>query len=177
MEVILKEDFPSLGYVGDRVSVKAGYARNFLVPRGIALESSTRNAKLLKHQMQGINSKKIRRKAEADEYARKLQEVNLEFTLKVGEHGKSFGSVTTRNIEQAFKEAGHDIDRRQLSLSEPIKGAGKYSVHVKLHSEVSIALELLVKADKVAADSAKKKEKKEKQEAVEETETEESSAE
>jgi large subunit ribosomal protein L9 len=176
MEVILKEDFPSLGYIGDKVNVKPGYARNFLVPRGIALESSSRNAKLLKHNLQGINAKKIRRKAEADEYARKLQEVNLEFTLKIGGHGKSYGSISTRHIEQAFKESGHDIDKRQITLSEPIRSAGKFSVHVKLHSEVSIALEVLVIADKVA-EAPKQKEKKEEKEVIKDPESEEQSTE
>jgi large subunit ribosomal protein L9 len=136
MEVILQADFPTLGYVGDRVDVANGYARNFLIPRGIAVEASSRNERQIKHLLSAINVKKARLRGEAETLAKKLEGVNLEFKLRVGEGGKTFGSITTKDIEAAFKAQGFEILRKQIRQVEPFKKAGDYKVQVKLHSEV-----------------------------------------
>lgn len=140
MEVILQADFPTLGYVGDRVDVANGYARNFLIPRGIAVEASSRNERQIKHLLSSINVKKARLRGEAEELAKKLEAVTLEFKLKVGEGGKTFGSITTKDLEAAFKAQGFDILRKQIRQTEPFKKAGEFKVQVKLHSEVSASV-------------------------------------
>jgi len=147
MEVILQQDYTSLGYIGDRVRVKGGYARNFLIPRGIALESSVHNEKILRHKLGGINAKKVRMRAEAQELATKLEALKLDFTLRVGAAGRTFGSVTTRDLEAALKKEGYVLDKKQIILSEPIKKGGEHKISVKLHSEVFAHLTVSVMTD------------------------------
>jgi len=147
MEVILQQDFPALGYVGDRVKVKGGYARNFLIPRGIALEASVHNESLLKHKLGGINARKIKLKAQAQELAAKLEALRLEFFLRMGAAGKAYGSITVKDIEEGLKREGFIIDRRQVSLPEPIRKAGEHKVSVKLHSEVTAGLKVQVNTE------------------------------
>jgi large subunit ribosomal protein L9 len=136
MEIILTEDFKQLGYVGDKVSVKRGFARNFLFPRGIAVEFNSRNANELKHKLALIVAKREKKKQEAELFAKSLQGLILEFNLSIGKQGKSFGSVSMRDIELAFKEKGFDIDRRQLRAVESFKSGGEHELTVKLHPEV-----------------------------------------
>ncbi|MBN8548900.1 MAG: 50S ribosomal protein L9 [Deltaproteobacteria bacterium] len=144
MEVILQENYPSLGYVGDRVNVKGGFARNFLIPRGIAIEASSRNERVLKHRLQHVMAKRIRLKSEAEALGKQLAEAALEFTLKMGEAGKSFGSITSRDIETALKAKGFEIDRKQVRMTESLRKAGEFKVSVKLHAEVIIAVPVKV---------------------------------
>lgn len=148
MEVILQEDFPSLGYIGDRVSVRRGYARNFLLPRGIAVEASSSNAKILNHKIAGINAKKAKKKAEAEALGERIKTQKLEFKLKAGGAGKSFGSVTSRDVEAQLKEQGFEIDRRQVKLTDPLRAAGQYTVQIKLHSEVLVPVSVTLISDK-----------------------------
>lgn len=140
MEVILQSDFPSLGYVGDRVNVANGYARNYLIPRGVAVEASSRNERQIKHLLSAINVKKARLRGEAEELSKKVGAVTVEFKLKVGEGGKTFGAITPKDIEAALKAQGFDILRKQIRLLEPLKKAGEYKVQVKLHSEVTASI-------------------------------------
>lgn len=154
MEVILREDFLSLGYVGDTVRVKRGFARNYLIPRGIAVESSTTNEKVLKHKLSAIVAKRIKKKAEAEQFAKILEQVIVEFTLKVGAKGKSFGSVTAKDVEASLKALGYEVDRRQIRLIEAIRGPGAHKVEVKLHSEVVVPVQVKVIAAQVAAPAA-----------------------
>lgn len=160
MEVILKEDYISLGYIGDSVRVRRGFARNFLIPRGIAVEASSGNERQLKHKLSGIIAKRIKKKAEAEEFAKVLGQVTVEFTLKVGSRGKSFGAVTSRDIEASLKTLGYQVDRRQIRLGETIKGPGAYTVDVKLHSEVTVPVNVkVIAAQPVAAPAAEGAEK------------------
>jgi large subunit ribosomal protein L9 len=160
MEVILKEDYISLGYIGDTVKVRRGFARNFLIPRGIAVEASSGNERQLKHKLSGIISKRIKKKAEAEAFAKVLGQVTVEFTLKVGSKGKSFGAVTTRDIESSLKALGYEVDRRQIRLGETIKGPGVYAVDVKLHSEVTVPVSVkVIAAQPVAAPASEGAEK------------------
>ena len=154
MEVILQQDYPQLGFIGDRLSVKRGYARNFLLPRGIALEVSSRNAKELKHRLALISARKEKKKAEAQELADKLNAVVLEFKLKIGVSGKSYGSIQSKEIDAELKKLGFVLERRQIRLGEPIKTAGEFKVTIKLHSEVSAACAVNVKADKIVEAAA-----------------------
>lgn len=151
MEIVLRQDFPALGYVGDRVNVRRGYARNFLIPRGIGVEIGSRSARTIGHLIAGVNAHKLRLKTQADELASRLAAVKLEFTLKIGGQGKSFGSVSLRDIEVALEQQGFKFDRRQLRLPEPIKGGGQFSVTVKLHSEVTVTLPISVTVERQQA--------------------------
>ena len=150
MEVILQSDFPALGYTGDRVNVRPGYARNFLIPRGIALESSSRNAKLLKHKLAIVNAKRAKLRSEAEVFGSTVSQLVLEFTLRIGAQGKSFGSITARDIEAGLRQREVAIDRRQIRLPEPIRGAGEHKVEIKLHSDVVVFLMVKVQAERVA---------------------------
>jgi large subunit ribosomal protein L9 len=160
MEVILREDYISLGYIGDTVRVRRGFARNFLIPRGIAVEASSRNDRELKHKLSGIISKRIKRKAEAEAFAKVLGQVTVEFTLKVGSKGKSFGSVTSRDVEASLKALGYEIDRRQIRISETIKAPGVYTVEIKLHSEVIVPVSVKVIAAQPPVTASAGKEEK-----------------
>lgn len=161
MEVILREDFLQLGYIGDRVKVKRGYARNYLIPRGLAVEASKRNNSLLQHQLSGILAKRLKKKAEAEAFGKTISDVIVEFTIKIGLSGKSFGSVTTRDIEGKLKELGYAVDRKQIKLLDTIKGAGAYRADVKLHSEVTVPIQVKVVAERpVAAEAAEGKSEK-----------------
>lgn len=144
MEVILREDCLPLGYVGDTVRVKRGYARNYLLPRGLAVEASSTNSRALKHQLSGIMAKRVKKRAEAEQFGAVLSQIIVEFTLKMGAQGKSFGSVTTRDIEASLKSLGYEVDRRQIKLVDVIKGAGLHKAEVKLHSEVTVPLQIKV---------------------------------
>ncbi|MGI6525090.1 MAG: 50S ribosomal protein L9 [Bdellovibrionota bacterium] len=155
MEVLLMQDFPRLGFIGERMNVKNGYARNFLIPRGIAIEASSRNAKELQHRIAMINARKAKRKAEAMEILDRIQQVTLEFKLKFAEEGKSFGSVGARDIELALEANGFKVDRKQLVLPESIRTVGDYEVGVKLHSEVEAKVKVKVIAEKIVEAKAK----------------------
>lgn len=170
MEIILLEDFPALGYVGDRVRVRPGYARNFLLPRGVAAELTNRNARLMAHQMAVVNAKRAKLKAQAQELASSVSGIKLDFKLKVGKNLKSFGSISVRDIENELKKLGHDFDRKRIKLPEPIRKAGEYRVEVKLHSEVSATIAVLVEAEIVVAEEPTEKPSRKKgRRAVEDT--------
>jgi large subunit ribosomal protein L9 len=147
MEVILKENYPSLGYVGDLVKVRPGFARNFLIPRGVAVEASSRNKKLLNHKLAGVRAQKARLKAEAEIVAQQLAPIALEFKLKIGENGKFFGSIAARDIEAALKEKGFTILKTQIRLTEALKRPGDFTASVKLHAEVTVSVPVKIVAD------------------------------
>lgn len=147
MEVILQQNFPALGYVGDTVKVKPGYARNYLIPRGLAVEASSESQRYLKHVLSTISAKRLKLRSEAQSISERLEKVSLEFSIKLGAGGKSFGSISVRDIEAQLKEKGFELDRRQIRLLEPIRKAGEYKVQVKLHSEVHASVPVLVKGE------------------------------
>lgn len=154
MEVILREDYLPLGYVGDTVNVKRGFARNYLIPRGVAIESSSQNEKALKHKLSAIVAKRIKKKAEAEAFGATISQIIVEFTLKVGAAGKSFGSITAKDVEAALKNLGYAVDRRQIRLLEVIKTPGLHKAEVKLHSEVTVPLQIKVMAAQIVAPPA-----------------------
>ncbi len=144
MKVILKDEVPSLGGVGDVVQVADGYARNYLVPKGLAVKATRGNLKTLGAQRQAWLKKQQRIKEVAVSLKGKLESLSLNFSRKAGEDEKLFGSVTSIDIETALKEKGFDLDRRKINLTEPIKALGVFTVPVKLHPEVSADLKIWV---------------------------------
>ncbi len=161
MEVILLKDWPSHGYTGDKVSVRNGYARNFLIPRGLAIEASSRNAAQVNHLLAGVNVRKARLRSEAEALAQKLAAIKLDFKLKIGDGGKVFGAVTPKDLEAALKAQGFEIVRKQIKVNEPLKRAGEFKITVKLHAEVqgefSVVLGLEGELEKPAGEEKKGK--------------------
>jgi large subunit ribosomal protein L9 len=136
MQVILREDVTHLGEVGDVVNVKAGYARNYLLPRGLAVQANQRQMNRLQHEKRIIESQvaKLRDGALAQKSA--IDAVELVIEKAAGENDKLFGSVTAMEIESLIRKAGHEIDRRKIQLSENIKALGEYTIGIKLHRDV-----------------------------------------
>jgi large subunit ribosomal protein L9 len=146
MRIILKEDVVGVGDIGETVSVKPGFARNFLIPRGFAIEAESSSARQIAHKMRQIIAKKKRFKSSAEEEASKMKDISLPLTLRVGTGGKVFGSINNKAISEKLSELGYNIDRRRILLSEPIKKAGTYFVEVKLHPEVKVRMRIDVEA-------------------------------
>ena len=147
MEVILKEDVNKLGHRGDVVKVADGYGRNYLLPGKLAIEA-TPNNKAVIEQMKGSSIRKLaKEKIEAEHLATLLASVELVFERKVGENEHLFGSVTSGDIAHQLEEKGFTIDRRKISLEEPLKSLGEFHVPIKLHREVTTHLKVTVKGD------------------------------
>lgn len=136
MEVILRNAVDKLGHPGDIVSVSPGYARNFLLPRGLAYEATAGNRKRIAAEKSRLEALENERKAAAQAVADKLVEVSVTFAARVGEEGKLFGSVTTSDIAHQLEAQGFKIEKRQIELNEPIKALGMYKVPIKLHADV-----------------------------------------
>ena len=144
MKVILKEDVKKLGSMGQLVTVADGFARNYLVPRGLAVEASSKNVASLKHAQRVIQEKAKKVKESLEEFAARLSKITLVMQAKAGEEGKLFGSVTSMDIAEKLKSEGIEIDRKKISLEEPIKRLGTYSVSIHLHPEINAQISLQV---------------------------------
>ena len=136
MEIILRQAVESLGHPGDVVTVKNGYARNFLLPRGYAFEATPGNLKRINAERSRLVAAENDRRESASELAKRLEEVQLTFSARVGEEGKLFGSVTSSDIADQLAAQGFTIEKRLIDLHEPIKALGVYRVPVKLHADV-----------------------------------------
>jgi large subunit ribosomal protein L9 len=136
MEVILRNAIDKLGHPGDIVSVSPGYARNFLLPRGLAYQATPGNLKRIAAEKSRLEALENERKAAAQAIADKLAEVSVTFAARVGEEGKLFGSVTSSDIAHQLEAQGFKIEKRQIELNEPIKALGMYKVPIKLHADV-----------------------------------------
>ncbi len=136
MEVILREDISSLGKAGELVKVKAGYARNFLLPQKKAVVADPKNVRMLDHQKKVAEAGQKKLRKVAEEMAAKLAALSITIECEAGEEDKLFGSVTTRDIADALRREGTVIDKRVINIKEPIKQIGVFDVEVKLHSEV-----------------------------------------
>jgi len=147
MEVILKEDIATLGKIGEIVRVRDGYARNYLLPRGLVLEANKRNLKTFEHQKKIVADQKQKITRHATVVGDQLSGVSLLIPMKVGEEGKLFGSVTTMQIEKALKAKGLNVDRRKIHLEAPIKVAGDYEVAVRLSADLTVPLKVSVVAE------------------------------
>ena len=148
MEVILKEDIQNLGHKNDIVTVKNGYGRNFLIPKGLAVIATASARKMHEENIRQRAHKEEKIKNEAQEVAKKLEKVSLSIGAKTSSTGKIFGSVNTIQIAEAMKEKGYDIDRKNISIAEDqIKEVGKYTATIKLHKEVSVDIEFEIVAE------------------------------
>jgi len=145
MRIVLADDVVGLGDIGELVNVKPGYARNFLIPNGMAFEADGANAKMAAHRMKQIESKKRRARTAAENHAQKVRELELQFEVRVGRGGKIFGSITTKDVADALALKGFVVDRRRVMLTEPLKKLGTHFVGVKLHPEVQAQLKVQIK--------------------------------
>ncbi len=144
MQVILKQNVPSLGKAGDLVKVNDGYARNLLIPKGLAVEANDKNIKSFQHDKDAFLKKVQKKKASAHDLATELAGVTLIIRRKVGDQHKIFGSVTSKDIELALKEKGFDINRKMIVHDEQIKSLGEFKVKVKLMPGVDTEVQLHV---------------------------------
>ncbi|MDA8172940.1 MAG: 50S ribosomal protein L9 [Nitrospiraceae bacterium] len=147
MKVILKEDVKNLGRMGDTVSVKTGYARNFLLPKSLAVEASENNLKQVEALKKQLALRAIKQKEDALMAAERLNAIVLTFKAKAGEEGKLFGAVTAMDIEEAIKAQGVAVDRKKIALDEPIKRLGEYSVQIKFFQDVAAAVKVVVEPE------------------------------
>ena len=147
MEVILKEDIVNLGKIGEVVRVRDGYARNYLLPRGLVLIANKKNLKTFDHQKKLVADQKQKIMRQAQSAADQLTGISLVIPMKVGEEGRLFGSVTNIQIEKALKAKGLNVDRRKIHLDEPIKTVGDYEVPVRLAADLTVPLKLSVVSD------------------------------
>jgi large subunit ribosomal protein L9 len=136
IEVILREDVRSLGKAGEMVRVKPGYARNFLLPQGLAFEATEGNKKRIAAETRARGVRSQAERAEAEQAAGRLSAVALTLSGKAGDEGKLFGSITAQDIADALAAQGHQIDRRRIELEHPIKSLGDHTVRVRLHQDV-----------------------------------------
>lgn len=136
MEVILRQAVDNLGHPGDVVTVSPGFARNYLLPRGIAYAATEGNKKRIGQDKARLVAAESERRDSAAEIAKKLEEVSITFSARVGEEGKLFGSVTAADIAEQLEARGFAVEKRQIDLHEPIKALGVYRVPIRLHADV-----------------------------------------
>ena len=136
MEIILRQGVENLGKPGDIVKVKAGYARNYLLPHGLAYEATPGNLKRIQQERERLEAAENERRTAAQGLAERFEQVSLTFSARVGEEGKLFGSVTAADIAQQLEAQGFHVEKRQIDLHEPIKALGVYRVPVRLHADV-----------------------------------------
>ncbi len=153
MEVILKEDVLKLGHRGDVVKVADGYGRNYLLPEKLAIEATAANKAVIEQMKASAVRKSAKEKVDAETLAAQLNEVELVFERKVGEHEHLFGSVTSGDIAHALEAKGFTLDRRKIALDDPLKSLGEYLVPVKLHREVTSHIKVVVKSDQPEAEA------------------------
>lgn len=137
MKVILREDVTHLGIAGAIVNVADGYARNYLLPRQYAVPATSNNLKAVEHEKRVMESKRAKRRKEADGVKAKLERVSCSISKKVGEQDKLFGSVTTQDIEKAFRAEGFEVDKKDILLTEPIKALGVYTVPIRVFEDIT----------------------------------------
>jgi large subunit ribosomal protein L9 len=148
--VLLREDVDDLGARGEIVRVKAGYARNYLLPQKLAVEASANNVKQIEQERAALLKKEATERSGAEAQAEQMKSLRLSFARKVGDHGILYGSVTSMDIVEALKERGYEIDRRRVTLREAIKETGEFTVPVRLHREVTVEVPVEVMAEGAA---------------------------
>jgi large subunit ribosomal protein L9 len=136
MEVILRDDVPNLGRVGEVVKVKDGYARNYLIPQGLAYAATPGNKRRIESEARHRSIRLAEQKSDAEATAARLAGIALQFTAKAGEGDKLFGSITSADIAKQLAEKGHAVDKRIIELAEPIRMIGEWPVRIRLHPEV-----------------------------------------
>ncbi|MET0753494.1 MAG: 50S ribosomal protein L9 [Pyrinomonadaceae bacterium] len=146
-KILLREDVDNLGGRGEIVKVKAGYARNYLIPQKIATLATKGNVNQIAKEREALLKKAAVEKSTADAQAGQMSGISLEFVRKAGESGALFGSVTSMDIAEALKAKGYDFDRRKIVLKDTIKETGEYTVNVKLHREVTVEIPVTVRGE------------------------------
>ena len=146
-KVLLREDVDDLGARGEIVRVRAGYARNYLLPRKLAVEATTGNVKGIEQERAALLKKEAKERSTAEAQSQQMSSIQLEFTRKAGEQGALYGSVTSMDVAEALKERGYEIDRHRIHMREPLKRLGEYTVPIRLHREVTIDLKVRVAAE------------------------------
>ena len=154
MDVILREDIDKVGVRGQVVNVAAGYARNFLLPRRLAVAATESNKKIVEQERQSHLRKEAKLQTEAEDLGKMLTGVSVTIAQKAGENDQLFGSVTAKDVAEALEKKNFTIDRRKISLDEPLKSLGEYHVPVKLHREVTTHLKVTVKGDETEEPAA-----------------------
>lgn len=146
-KVLLREDVDDLGARGEIVRVRAGYARNYLLPRKLAVEATAGNVKGIEAERAALLKKEAKERSTAEAQSQQMGSLVLEFKRKAGEQGALYGSVTSMDVAEALKEKGYEIDRHRIHLREPLKRLGEFAVPVRLHREVTIDLKVKVSAE------------------------------
>lgn len=154
MEVILKEDVADLGFRGEVVKVADGYARNYLLPRKLAMQATAANKAVIEQMKSAAARRSASEKAQAEDLLTQLEPLVLSFTRKSGEGGHLFGSVTSSDIAAELAAQGHEVDRRKIQLGDPIKAVGDFKVAVRLHREVTARVTVKVQAEVTEEDKA-----------------------
>ncbi len=144
MEVILKEDIANVGKIGEVVRVRDGYARNYLLPRGLVMLANKKNIKTFEHHKKIVGDQKQKIMRQAQAIGEELNGVTVSIAMRAGEEGKLFGSVTNIHIEKALKAKGLKVDRRKIQLEEPIKTLGDFDVPVRLTADLSVPVKVSV---------------------------------
>ncbi len=144
IKLLLREDVDDLGARGEIVRVRAGYARNYLLPRNLAVEATAGNVKGIEAERAALLKKEANERATAEGQSQQMSSLVLDFKRKAGEQGALYGSVTSMDVAEALKEKGYEIDRHRIHLREPIKRLGEYTVPIRLHREVTIDLKVNV---------------------------------
>lgn len=147
MQVILKQKVESLGKAGDAVNVSDGYARNFLIPNGLAIEANFKNLSMLENEKKTVLLKAAKEQKKAEALAEKFRDVTCTITRRVGEQDKLFGSVNAKDIHEALLAQGLEVDRKDIVLNEPIKAIGAFPVTLKLSAGVAAEIKVVVAAE------------------------------
>jgi len=147
MEVILKEDVPSLGSRGDVVKVAEGYGRNYLLPRKLAIVATAGNKSVIEQMKAASVRRSAKEKTQAEELSKQFDGLSVSFTRKSGENDQLFGSVTSGDIAEALAKKSFDIDRRKIQLHEPLKTVGEFTVPIKLHKDVTTHLKVVIEKE------------------------------
>lgn len=150
--VLLRQDVDNLGGRGEIIKVKSGYARNYLLPKGIAIQATKGNIKQVEQERAVLLKKSATEKSTAEAQAAQMKEISLSFERKAGKDGTLFGSVTSMDIAEAIQAKGYEIDRRKIQLKDTIKETGDFTVQIKLHREVTLELPVSVTAEGEAAE-------------------------
>lgn len=144
MKVLLKSDVPKIGKKGELLDVKEGYARNFLIPNGLAIEATGGTMKQYEEEKKAGDRRKVKEKEDAQALASKIKALTVTLRHKAGDEGRLFGSITSAEVAEALKQKGFEIDKKQVHLDEPIRLVGKHEAKVKLHSEVTATVNVEV---------------------------------
>ena len=151
MKIILLQNFESLGFEGNIVDVAKGYARNYLIPKGAAVEANNANLKALEMRKDKITTRHMKDKEDAERAAEKISQVTVTMVRKTGEEGKLYGSVTSRDIAQELEKEGISVDRRKIVTDESIRTLGEFEVGIKLHPEVMTTIKVIVEKEEEKA--------------------------